>query len=113
MKLLIILGAFFVFFPANVQAKMLVKCSVRQTPQHQLNCGRINVRHGHSHLKFLKRNREAGTIESRYELRKDAKYLIRYGKYHIQRAVSRMQPAHYYGWLCIHNREGNWNDEGS
>jgi hypothetical protein len=38
-----------------------------------------------------------------------AKYLVRYGRHHIRKAYARLLPAHYYGWLCIHSREGAWN----
>lgn len=86
------------------------KCSNRQTAQAQLRCGQENVRRGTTTLHFLRRHKKVGTSKSRKSVRRSAHYVINYGYRHIQRANYRMLPAHYNGWVCIHQREAAWND---
>jgi len=91
------------------ETAQLTKCSTKQSVTVHLRCAKVNIRHGQQLLRFLKRHRQAGTIRSRRSVRSSGRYLVRYGRRHLRVAISRTRPAHYYGWLCIHNGEGAWN----
>jgi hypothetical protein len=96
--------------PTTAQAVERVKCSSKAKVSTQLWCGKENVRRGTTTLRFLNHNKKAGTKKSRHSLKRSGKYLVRYGNNHIRQATTRNRPPHYYGWLCIHSREGAWND---
>jgi hypothetical protein len=92
--------------PAQAKSKLkLEKCN----SSNRTSCAYRNIRKGTTTLRFLKRHRHVGTSKSRRSVRRSAKYLIKYGRLQL----GLLRPAHYYGWLCIHSREGSWNDDGA
>ena len=99
--------------PTPAQALSKVECSSQQKASTQLWCGKENVRRGNAALRFLRNNAHAGDSESRYSLRRSGRYLLLYGRKHINHATSRILPPHVDGWLCIHKAEGAWDDGGS
>ena len=115
LAILTAIGVVFVAGSTPAQARetaRLTKCSTKQPVTVHLRCAKVNIRHGKQLLKFLRHHRQAGTIRSRRSVRSSGRYLVRYGRRHLRVAISRTRPAHYYGWLCIHNREGSWSDDG-
>jgi hypothetical protein len=89
----------------------LSKCSSKQSVVAHMSCAKINIKHGKQLLRFLRYNVEAGTRKSRQSVRRSGLFLIHYGRRQLRDAYSRTRPAHYDGWLCIHNREGSWSDD--
>jgi len=107
----------FICTTTTAEAKIAKRCSVNQKPRHELNCGYRNLHHANSLQKFLRTNPQAGTLRTREQLWKDSSWLKKYATKHISTAKQRMyvssRPAHYNGWICIHNLEGSWYDKGA
>lgn len=110
-----IFAAVLIVGPIPAQAKApsdsakLIKCSIKSKLSTHFWCARTNIKHGNQLHRFLKNNKKAGTKKSRQAVKQSGHYLIRYGRRHLSIAIGRSRPPHYYGWLCIHSREGAWN----
>jgi hypothetical protein len=90
--------------PATAQGHAIVPCSTKQSVDRQMKCGKLNVHHGKSTLKFLRNHPKAGTWKSRVSVKKGAKYLIRYGNRHIRKASDRRlgtMPSAIYTDSCL------------
>jgi len=99
--------------PAQASVAELVRCSTKHKVSTHLWCAKTNIRHGKQLLRFLRNNEKAGTVKSRKSVRRSGKYLVRYGSRHLRLAITRSRPPHYAGWICIHNLEGSWDDDGA
>lgn len=94
----------FALLPASAEGHALVPCSTKQSVDRQMKCGKLNVHHGSSTLRFLHRHPKAGTWKSRTSVRRGAKYLIRYGNRNIKKASERAlgtMPSAVYTDSCL------------
>jgi hypothetical protein len=90
--------------PTTAQGHALVPCSAKQSVDRQMACGKLNRHHGVTSLRFLKNNKQAGTVGSRFNLRRAAKYLIKYGNRHMMKASDRRlgtMPSAIYTDSCL------------
>jgi hypothetical protein len=92
----------------------LLKRTKHETKLHYAN--RL-IWHGKTALKWIKTHKRfvlatVGPDPYRVQVR-DHRWELRYGlrlkREQLRRIYYSSLPAHYRGWICIHNREGAWN----
>ena len=73
--------------------------------------------HGKTALKWLKNNHRfiiASVGHDTYRVQvRDHRWELRYGLRLKHEVYLATLPAHYNGWICIHNGEASWTDDGS